>query len=63
MGSEIEVTSNFRLISATNRDLDKMVAQGTFRKDLLHRLKTFAIELPPPLRQRKEDINPLALYY
>jgi len=62
VGSSTEVTSDFRLISATNRDLDKMVDQGTFRKDLLHRLKTFTIELPP-LRQHKEDINSLALHY
>ncbi len=62
VGNSTEVTSDFRLISATNRDLEKMVDQGTFRKDLLHRLKTFAIELPP-LRQHKEDINSLALHY
>jgi len=62
VGSATEITSNFRLISATNRDLDNMVAQGTFRNDLLHRLKTFTINLPS-LRQRKEDISSLALYY
>jgi two-component system NtrC family response regulator len=62
VGSSREVQSEFRLISATNRDLDKMVAQGRFRKDLLHRLKTFSINIPP-LRDRKEDIQALASHY
>jgi two-component system NtrC family response regulator len=62
VGSSKEISSKFRLISATNRDLDEMVAQGKFRQDLLHRLKTFSIELPP-LRKRKEDIPVLAQYY
>jgi len=62
VGSSTEVTSDFRLISATNCDLDEMVDQGTFRKDLLHRLKTFSIDLPP-LRQHKDDISNLVLHY
>jgi two-component system NtrC family response regulator len=62
VGSSKEISSNFRLISATNKDLDKMVDQGTFRQDLLHRLKTFSIQLPP-LRKRKEDIPILAHHY
>lgn len=62
VGSSTEVVSNFRLISATNRDLEQMVDQGSFRRDLLHRLKTFTIDLPP-LRLHKEDINCLALHY
>jgi len=62
VGSSREVQSDFRLISATNRDLDDMVSQGRFREDLLHRLKTFFITIPP-LRDRKEDIQTLASHY
>lgn len=46
VGGQREVTSDFRLIAATNRNLDEMVDRGTFRQDLLYRLRTFAIELP-----------------
>ncbi len=62
VGSTKEIKSRFRLICATNRDLDLMVEQGKFRRDLLHRLKTFVIDLPP-LRNRPEDIKELSLYY
>jgi len=62
VGSSKEVSSNFRLISATNRNLDQMVEQGSFREDLFHRLKTLSIHLPP-LRERKEDIQVLAQHY
>ncbi len=48
-----------RLICATNANLNDAVAQGTFRKDLLYRVNTFTIEIPP-LRARKEDITLLA---
>ena len=50
---------DIRLISATNRDLFGMVADGEFREDLLYRINTIHIDLPP-LRQRREDILPLA---
>ncbi len=46
---------DFRLISATNKSLDQMVSENGFREDLLYRLKTVEIHLPP-LRERKEDI-------
>ncbi len=62
VGASQEFDCAFRLISATNRNLDQMVANGEFRKDLLYRLRTFAIELPP-LRERKSDINDLTLHY
>ncbi len=62
VGSNKEVESNFRLIAATNRDLDAMVESGEFRSDLLFRLRTFIIELPP-LRERREDITELARYH
>ncbi len=62
VGGNKEVESNFRLIAATNRDLDAMVESGEFRSDLLFRLRTFIIELPP-LRERREDIKELARYH
>lgn len=62
LGSNKEVTSDFRLIAATNRNLDAMVEEGTFRSDLLFRLRSFIIELPP-LRERREDIKELARYH
>lgn len=59
LGANREVESDFRLIAATNRDLDAMVEEGSFRSDLLFRLRSFVIELPP-LRKRKDDIKALA---
>jgi two-component system NtrC family response regulator len=60
VGASVEVQSDFRLIAATNRGLESMAARGEFRQDLLYRLKTFVIALPP-LRERTEDIKPLTL--
>jgi two-component system NtrC family response regulator len=57
-----EVQSDFRLVAATNRNLDQMVQNGKFRSDLLFRLKSLAIDLPP-LRERSSDIIELTLYY
>jgi DNA-binding NtrC family response regulator len=62
VGSIREIPVSFRLVSATNRDLKREVEKGTFREDLLWRLRTFKIEVPP-LRQRKEDIPELAEYF
>ncbi len=62
VGSTQEVNSNFRLICATNRNLNHMVKQGEFRNDLFHRLKTFEIELPR-LQDRKDDIKDLTLHF
>ena len=62
VGSDKEMSSDFRLIAATNRDLDEMVALGQFRNDLLFRLRTFIIELPP-LKKRKTDIPEVARIY
>jgi two-component system NtrC family response regulator len=62
VGSQVEKESRFRLVAATNRDLDQMVAQGGFRKDLLFRLRALTIELPP-LRRRPEDIEDLVRYH
>jgi two-component system, NtrC family, response regulator len=62
VGGKAEVKSNFRLIAASNRDLDEMVRQDHFREDLLFRLRSFSVDLPP-LRERKEDITDLLAYY
>ena len=62
VGETKELTSNFRLIAATNQNLHEMVEEGTFRKDLLFRLCAIEIKIPP-LRQRKSDIKPLSLFH
>lgn len=59
VGSNVPIPVNIRLICATNCNLEKMVTQGKFREDLLYRINTIHIEIPP-LRERKEDIIPLA---
>jgi two-component system NtrC family response regulator len=60
VGATAETQSDFRLLAATNRDLEAMIDQGAFRSDLYFRLKTMALRLPP-LRERPEDIKPLTL--
>jgi two-component system, NtrC family, response regulator len=62
VGGQKERGSDFRLIAATNRDLNTMVAEGHFREDLLYRLRTIELVLPP-LKERREDIKPLADYF
>lgn len=62
LGSVKKTQVDLRLISATNKDLTAMVEQGNFRQDLLYRLNTIQIELPP-LRERKEDIPILAWFF
>ena len=59
VGGEKSVTVNARLITATNRELWKEVAEGRFQKDLFYRLNVFGIDVPP-LREREEDIPIIA---
>jgi DNA-binding NtrC family response regulator len=56
VGATQPIQVNLRVIAATNRDLDEMVAAGTFRRDLLARLRGFAVHLPP-LADRREDLG------
>ncbi len=62
LGGTVTLHVDVRLITATNRDLEKMVAEGTFRRDLYYRLNVFPIVLPP-LRDRQDDILPLAHHF
>ncbi len=62
IGSNVAIDVDFRLISATNRDLKRMVADQTFREDLFYRISTITVELPS-LRERREDIPELAAFF
>ena len=62
VGGNKEIKSDFRIICATNKDLKKMVADGSFREDLYYRLNVVNIAIPP-LRDRKEDIPMLVSYF
>lgn len=62
LGGNKTIKVNVRIVAATNRSLEKEVAEGRFRLDLYYRLNVFPIELPP-LRERKEDIELLADFF
>ena len=62
VGSSRTLHANVRIISATNSNLHEEVAAGRFRQDLLFRLNTIEVALPP-LRERREDIAPLAAHF
>jgi two-component system nitrogen regulation response regulator GlnG len=62
VGGNHTITTDVRVIAATNRDLEKMVEEGTFRSDLYYRLSGFTIQLAP-LRERPEDLAPLLENY
>jgi DNA-binding NtrC family response regulator len=62
VGGNKEISSDFRVICATNKDLKSMVEKGTFREDLFYRLNVVNIHIPP-LRDRKEDIPLLVDYF
>ena len=61
VGGNREITSDFRLVAATNKTLENLVEKRQFRKDLLYRLRSVSFDLPP-LRDRKEDIKDLVIY-
>ncbi|HLM61255.1 MAG TPA: sigma-54 dependent transcriptional regulator, partial [Pyrinomonadaceae bacterium] len=61
VGGVKKVEVDVRLVAATNRNAAQSTADGTFRTDLLYRINSFEIHIPP-LRQRREDIEPLARY-
>ena len=62
IGHDRVIPIDIRIISATNKDLEEMVAEGSFREDLYHRLNVIRINTPP-LRQRREDIPLLADHF
>ncbi len=62
LGGNQEIGSDFRLICATNKNLEKLVEDGVFREDLFYRINVFSIPLPP-LRERREDILLLAEHF
>jgi len=62
LGSSADVPVDFRLVSATNRDLEEAIRIGTFRDDLYYRLRVVTVHVPA-LRERPEDIGPLARHF
>ena len=62
VGSNREIDMNVRIVAATNRNLEQMIKEGTYREDLFYRLNVLPIQLPP-LRDRKNDIESLAKYF
>ena len=62
VGGRREIASDFRLVAATNRNLESLVEEGRFRKDLLFRLRTIVID-PPSLREIPGDIPKLTTFY
>jgi transcriptional regulator with PAS, ATPase and Fis domain len=62
VGDTNEIRTDFRIISATNQDIDKWVEEKKFRLDLLHRLNTLHIHIPA-LRERPKDIKPLLIHF
>ncbi len=62
LGSTVEIKVDVQILAASNRDLRKMIAEGTFRSDLYYRLKVVDLEVPP-LREHKEDIPELVGFF
>jgi PAS domain S-box-containing protein len=62
IGASKAIPINIRIITATNKNLEEMVAAGTFREDLFYRIHVIPLFIPP-LRERKEDIEPLVFHF
>lgn len=62
LGDEQEISVNFRLVCATNRDTEKLLQQGVLRNDLYFRISTIKIKVPP-LRERNDDVVLLAMHF
>ncbi len=62
VGETRQIATNFRLVSATNHSIERLQDENRFRLDLIHRLNTLHIEIPP-LRERTEDIEPLLQFF
>lgn len=62
LGDNKQIEIDFRVISATNKNLETLVNEGVFREDLYYRLSVLKIDMPP-LRERKEDIRPLCEHF
>jgi transcriptional regulator with PAS, ATPase and Fis domain len=62
LGGDKTIDVDFRVISATNKDLEKAIKEGSFREDLYYRLNVFSVVLPP-LRERRTDIPLIAKYF
>jgi len=62
LGGNQEIESDFRLVCATHRNLEKLVEEEQFREDLFYRINVFNIQVPP-LRERPEDVLPLARFF
>jgi len=62
VGGTQPIRVDFRCVAATNKDLEKLIAEGTFRPDLFYRLNVFRIDIPP-LRERREDVPPLVDHF
>lgn len=62
IGSNKSINVDLRLVSATNKNIEKAIQEGTFREDLFYRINTIILEVPP-LRERKEDLNMLIEFF
>lgn len=62
IGGLEKIAVDFRLVAATNKDLEEAIQKGEFREDLYYRLNVISVNIPP-LRERRDDIVPLILHF